>query len=362
MSLFFFTGFPGFLGSELIKRLLLRREDVDALCLVQPKFAALAQERATDITTTLGVDPARIRIVEGDITAPELGGRIAEDDRHEIMEIFHAAAIYDLGVAREPATRVNVNGTRHVLDFAESCPAFTRLHYVSTCYVSGHWPGTFAECDLEVGQEFNNQYEATKYLAEVAVRRRMAEGLPATIYRPAIVVGESTTGATQKYDGPYYVLQWMLRQGRVAVVPVVGDTGHTELNVVPCDFVIDAMDWLSASLCSLGKTYQLADPEPPTVARVLDALAHASGKRVVRVRLPLGLAKLAIDWAPGIERLLRIPSAAIDYFVHPTHYDTTNATRDLRGSGIAVPRFEDYAGLLVEFMRRRPEIGSAAMA
>jgi thioester reductase-like protein len=362
MSLFFFTGFPGFLGSELIQRLLLRRKDVDALCLVQPKFARLARARAAEITTTIGADPARIRIVEGDITAPDLGGQIDADDRREIAEIFHAAAIYDLSVGRALATRVNVNGTRNVLDFAEACSAFQRLHYVSTCYVSGCWPGVFGECDLEVGQEFNNHYEATKYLAEVAVRQRMAAGMPATIYRPAIVVGESTTGATQKYDGPYYVLRWMLRQGRVAVVPVVGDIRHTELNVVPCDFVIDAMDWLSASLCSLGKTYQLADPEPPTVERVLDALARASGKRVIRVRLPLGLAKLAIDRVPGVERLLRIPSAAIDYFVHPTHYDTTNATRDLRGSGIAVPRFEEYADLLVEFMRGRPEIGSAAMA
>lgn len=362
MSLFFFTGFPGFLGSELIQRLLLRRKDVDALCLVQPKFARLARARAAAITTTIGADPARIRIVEGDITAPDLGGQIDADDRREIAEIFHAAAIYDLSVGRALATRVNVNGTRNVLDFAETCPAFQRLHYVSTCYVSGCWPGTFGECDLEVGQEFNNHYEATKYLAEVAVRQRMAAGMPATIYRPAIVVGESTTGATQKYDGPYYVLRWMLRQGRVAVVPVVGDIRHTELNVVPCDFVIDAMDWLSASLCSLGKTYQLADPEPPTVERVLDALARASGKRVIRVRLPLGLAKLAIDRVPGVERLLRIPSAAIDYFVHATHYDTTHATRDLRGSGITVPRFEEYAGLLVEFMRTRPEIGSAAMA
>ena len=362
MSLFFFTGFPGFLGSELIRRLLLRRQDVDALCLVQPKFAPLARERAADITTTIGGDPRRIRLVEGDITSRDLGATIGGDDRGEITEIFHAAAIYDLGVGRELATRVNVHGTRNVLDFAERCPAFERLHYVSTCYVSGCWPGTFGECDLEVGQQFNNHYEATKYLAEVEVRRRMAAGLPATIYRPAIIVGESTTGATQKYDGPYYVLQWMLRQGHVAAVPVVGDTRRTELNLVPCDFVVDAMDWLSASLCSLGRTYQLADPEPTTVERVLDVLARASGKRVVRVRLPLGLARFSIDRVPGLERLLRIPSAAIDYFVHPTHYDTTNATRDLRGSGIAVPRFEEYAGLLVEFMRRRPEIGSAAMA
>jgi thioester reductase-like protein len=362
MALSFFTGFPGFLGSELVKRLLFRRQDVDALCLVQPKFAALARQRACEIAKSLGTDPARIRIVEGDITAPSLGGAISDDDRAEITEIFHLAAIYDLSVTRDAGMRVNVLGTRHVLDFAETSPAFQRLHYVSTCYVSGRSRGAFGENHLAVGQTFNNYYEASKYLAELELRRRMSEGLQATIYRPSIVVGDSTTGATQKYDGPYYVLRWMLRQPRVAIVPIVGDVHETEFNVVPRDFVIDAIDWLSASLCSLGRTYQLADPAPPTVDEVLNVLERATGKRVVRVRLPLALAKFAIESVPGVERLLGIPSAAIDYFVHPTHYDTTAATRDLKGSGVAVPRFEEYADVLVDFVRAHPEIGSSAMA
>lgn len=362
MSLVLFTGFPGFLGSELVHRLLARHEEIEALCLVQPKFAALARQRAHRITAELETDARRIRLVEGDITARDLGGGVGEDDRRAITEIFHAAAIYDLSVARELGMKVNVDGTRHVLDFAGACPALERFHYVSTCYVSGRWPGTFGEKDLELGQSFNNYYEQTKYLAEVEVRQRMFEGLPATIYRPAIVVGDSVTGATQKYDGPYYVMRWMLRQPRVAVVPVVGDPTWTELNVVPCDFVVDAIDWLSASPCSLGMTYQLADPEPATVDGMLHSLEAAIGKRVLRVRLPLRLAKLALERVPGVGRLLGIPSAAVDYFVHPTHYDTTHLTRDLTGSGISVPRFDEYADALVAFMRAHPEIGSAPMA
>src|SRR6185295_13240080 len=107
--------------------------------------------------------------------------------------------------SREVGMRVNVDGTRHVLDFAAAQPSLERLHYVSTCYVSGRYQGVFAESDLEKGQTFNNYYEETKYLAEVEVQRRMREGLPATIYRPSVVVGDSTSGATQKYDGPYFV-------------------------------------------------------------------------------------------------------------------------------------------------------------
>src|SRR5204862_3895812 len=116
----------------------------------------------------------------------------------------HLAAIYDLSVPRELGMRVNVDGTRHVLDFAERCRALRRFQYISTCYVSGHHDGVFRETDLDVGQRLNNFYEETKFLAEVEVRKR--SGLPATVSRPSVVVGDSVTGATQKFDGPYFVM------------------------------------------------------------------------------------------------------------------------------------------------------------
>ena len=125
----------------------------------------------------------------------------------------------DLGVRREVGMRVNLYGTRHVLDFAAACEGLERFHYFSTCYVSGRHPGIFHEHDLERGQAFSNWYEETKYQAEREVRERMQEGLRATIYRPSIVVGDSRTGATRKYDGPYGMIRWMLRQRRTVPIP-----------------------------------------------------------------------------------------------------------------------------------------------
>ena len=110
-------------------------------------------------------------------------------------------------MTRDVAVRVNVDGTRNVLEALERSPLLTRLHYFSTCYVSGRHPGPFGEDDLEVGAPFNNYYEETKNLAETEVRRHMSAGMPATIYRPSIVVGDSRTGETQKFDGPYFVMQ-----------------------------------------------------------------------------------------------------------------------------------------------------------
>ncbi|MBV8545848.1 MAG: SDR family oxidoreductase [Acidobacteria bacterium] len=345
MPTLFFTGYPGFLGTELLPRLLSRAKDAKAVCLVQPKFANLARERAK------GFD--RVRIIEGDITSP------IDFPTDDITEIWHLAAIYDLSMKRELGMRVNVGGTRYMLDFAQRCRGLQHFHYISTCYVSGNLPGVFREDDLERGQSFNNFYEETKYLAEIEVRK---SGVPWTIYRPAVIVGDSMTGATQKFDGPYFVMQWLERQPRIAVLPVVGRPSRYTFNVVPRDFMVNAIEYVSGLPHIIQKCYQLADPAPLTVDETINVIARATGRSVIRVPLTKALAKFSIEHVPGVFRLLRIPSPAVDYFVHPTTYDTTNADIALSGSGVFVPRLADYAANLVSFAREHPEIGSAAMA
>jgi thioester reductase-like protein len=354
------TGFPGFLGSELVRRILARSEG-DVVCLVQPRFAALARCRAEELAGSGDAAARRLRLVEGDITLPGLG---LDDDaatglRREVTEVHHLAAVYDLAVTRELGMRVNVEGTRNVLDLAAACDRLGRLHHVSTCYVSGRRPGIFGEDQLDAGQTFNNHYEETKFLAEVEVQERMRAGLPATVYRPAIVVGDSRTGATQKYDGPYHILKLLLRQPRaLAAVPVMGDPDSVCFNMVPRDVVVDAIAHLGGLEASLGRVYQLADPSPPTVRAMLAEMARATGRRLVRVRLPRRLVRASVH---GLEPVLHIPAVATDYLVHPTHYSTVRARADLAGSGISVPRFASYVDTLVAFMRAHPEVGSAAM-
>ncbi len=360
MASVFFTGFPGFLGSELLPRVL-ERTGGEAVCLVQPKFAPLARRRADEIAAARPALAGRIRLVEGDITAPDLGLGDSVVLRRGIEEVYHLAAAYDLSVSRELGMRVNVNGTRNVLAFAADCPRLSRVHYVSTCFVSGRHPGVFSEEDLVKGQRFNNFYEETKYLAEVEVQLRMRAGLPATVYRPAIVVGDSATGATQKYDGPYYVIRWLLRQRGVALLPVVGDPRGAFVNLVPRDFVVRAIDHLAGLAVSAGKVYQLADPEPLTVDALVRDIARVTHRRVVRFPLPVRAAKAAIHRVPGVYRLMQIPATAVDYFDHPTRYSTANARADLAGSGISVPPLRSYLERLVGFMREHPEIRSEAM-
>ncbi|RBY87955.1 acyl-CoA reductase [Blastococcus sp. TF02A-30] len=356
------TGFPGFLGSTLLPRLLARRPEDRAVCLVQPRHLATARRRAGSLADAHPALRGRIELLPGDLTAPGpgLGGDSGVPD--DVTEVWHLAAVYDLAVDRDTARRVNVDGTARVIDLCRSLPGLERLHHVSTCYVSGRYAGTFGEADLAEGQSFRNHYEATKHEAELLVRKAMADGLPATIYRPGIVVGDSRTGETQKYDGPYFFASYLRRFPFVAPVPRLADPDRVRFSLVPRDFVVAAMDALAAQDRSLGQTYALTDPRPPTVRQLVDTFAGHLGKRVLWVPLPLAPTRYLVGTVPGAERLMGLPAEALEYATSPTTYSTTSTDRDLAGTGVVCPAFESYAGTLLDFMRAHPEIGSTAMA
>ena len=190
-----------------------------------------------------------------------------------------------------------------------------------------------------MGQEFRNHYEETKYEAELLVRKAMADGLPATIYRPGIVVGDSRHRRHPEVRRPLLPRHLPARaRPSLAVVPAVGDADRVRVCLVPRDFVVGAMDELSVLDESAGRTYALVDPDPPTVREVVTTFARHRGTRVVWMPLPLGPVRALVEHVPGMERLLGLPAEALDYFASPTTYATANTTRDLTASGLACPR------------------------
>ncbi|SIR91182.1 SDR family oxidoreductase [Natronorubrum thiooxidans] len=351
------TGFPGFLGSALVERLL-ERGDGPIACLVQPKYRALAERRASELA---GSDSDRLRLYEGDITEPGIGlADSALEALESVTELYHLAAIYDLAVDSEPAETVNVRGTKHVLDIAETLEV-DRFQYVSTCYVSGRYDGVFTEDHLEEGQTFNNHYERTKYEAEVAVQERMADGLPATIYRPAIVVGDSETGEADKYDGPYYLLRLLLAQpAACSIITTLPGGADSELNVVPQDFVIDAIAHLSGREDTVGEVYQLCDPAPLSVPNVIEEMGAAMGHRVVSIPGSKPLTKRLLSTLEA--RGWPAEPATLDYLDHPTRYACPNTQRALAGTELECPPFESYVDALVAFVRDNPDRSDEAMA
>lgn len=261
-----FTGFPGFIGLRLLPRLLELKPGARIACLVQEKFLSAARDGVAAIEKAHRHAQGRIDLVTGDITRPGLGleENAAKELHREMMECYHLAAVYDLAVKKEVAHRINVLGTRHVLGFLGEARRCERLHYVSTAFVSGTVKGIYRESDLDLGQGFKNHYERTKFEAEVLVAK---SDVPRTIYRPGVVVGDSRTGETGKFDGPYFVLRFMERLPSPGLFMLPGG-GRGTTNIVPVDFVVEALARLSVTTKSLGKTYHLTDPLPCSPAEI----------------------------------------------------------------------------------------------
>src|SRR3954464_12187287 len=234
-GLVFFTGFPGFIGTRLVRRLLSEDPELRIAAIVEEKMVDRARKAAEKLG---GGD--RIEVMQGDIGEPGLGLPAPDLDRlkQEMTSAYHLAAIYNLAVPFDIAQRVNVEGTGNVLDLCRQADNLERLNYVSTAYVAGMRTGTVYEHELNMGQEHKNHYESTKFQAEVWVRAVM-DKVPTTIYRPAIVVGGSQSGETEKFDGPYYILRTFQRIGSAPLTQF--GRAEAPFNVVPVDFIVDAI-------------------------------------------------------------------------------------------------------------------------
>jgi thioester reductase-like protein len=333
------TGFPGFLAGRLLPRLLADDEEARIVALVEPRMVARARELAPD-----GVD-----VQPGDITDPRLGldDRTYERLAGEVVRVFHLAAVYDLAVGAELAERVNVFGTQHVVDFCRRATNLERHHYISTAYVAGERSGLVLEEDLAKGQAFKNFYESTKFAAEVIVRASM-EDIPTTIYRPAIVVGDSRTGETQKFDGPYYLLRSMASP--LGSLLQIG-RGDAPFNVVPVDFVVDAIAAGTRDADAVGHTLHLVDPEPVSSHELARLLAVEYTGREPKVPLPPGVVDRSLRFGAVRKAFGGTPRQSIVYLNHPVTFDVAQASEVLGRNGLRCPRFPEYVGAMVAFYR-----------
>jgi thioester reductase-like protein len=349
----FLTGFPGFIAGRLIERL--AADGGNFLLLVQPSFVERARAELAQLAAKLDTGTDRFRIVEGDITRERLG-MSAHDYETALAEtsvVFHLAAIYDLGVAQDLATRVNVEGTRRVNEFARSVKNLRRYHYVSTCYVAGRRVGVIREDELRHAAGFRNHYEETKYLAEIEVDKLKSE-LPVTIHRPSVVCGDSLTGETAKYDGVYYLIKYLMMQPRLLSLANIGNR-DVQLNVVPVDFVVEAMAALTRDDGAAGATVQIADPKPLTTYELFDTISRSLAGRGSFVTVPLALVQKSLAYEVS-EKLTGLPRVGAPYFFLKQTYDTARADALLAPHGVACPPFPSYVEALISFVEKHPTL------
>jgi thioester reductase-like protein len=351
-STVFLTGFPGFIAGRLLRRLA-AEEGYNFVLLVQPALLELAKTEIAEIANATFRAKDDFQILPGDITKPDLGllPPHLELVRSQTNVIFHLAALYDLAVKRELAVNVNLNGTKHVNDLARSMKNLSHYHYVSTCYVAGKRTGHIFEQELQHEAGFRNHYEESKYLAEIEVDSLKGE-LPVTIHRPSVVCGDSKTGETAKFDGIYYLVNYLLRWPAGLSLLNIGNK-DVSLNLVPVDFVVDALAALATEKQAIGKTLQIADPFPLTTFDLFETIARVVSGRKRTLMLPPGLVEFSL-MLPGAPVITHLPHHGVPYFFLKQTYDTFTSVQLLAERNLHCPAFPTYVDKIVEYAAANP--------
>lgn len=378
------TGATGFLGRELLWKLMKELPaSTDIVCLVRqgqngpadrsptapaPPAASPQETAARRLDELLAAgcplpagDPRRqrVRAVCGDITEPRLG--LSPEQFAALAAcctyIFHGAATVRFDLPLAEAERINVGGTRAIVELAQAAHRAGRLRrfcYIGTAYVAGGRIGRVTEDELECGQAFNNTYEQTKCAAEALVRAQLAAPapLPVTLFRPSIIVGDSKSG----YTSSFKVMYWPLKIFSRGLIPIVPASRAGLVDLVPVDYVVDAIWELSQLPAALGRCYHLAaGPEQETtIGAAMEVAARffgvykplfmptASFERYVRPVLNL-------LFRGKRRKVLDAGRIYVPYLNYRGSFDTTNARRDLRASGLQVPSVREYFETLMRF-------------
>ena len=341
------TGFPAFTARRMALKVLASDPDAIVFLLARAKFLDAARELAGSLPPDQG---RRLEVIEGDVCDMDLGlsGPEYRVLAGEVTTVHHMAGIYYMGVDRATARRVNIQGTRGVLELAAEAVRLRRICHWSTASVSGKRRGVILEEELDEGQGFHNFYEETKFEAE-KLARSAQRNLPLTILRPGVIVGDSASGEIDKLDGPYYLLVLIATSAAQLRVPLPG-RGTAPLHLVPIDYVIDAGYALSRDERAAGRTFHLTDPNPLPARRVYQLVAELSQRKLARGFLPTGLAKTLLR-TPGIDRLARGPLSFLESFDMQCFYNSRHATALLEEVGVKCPPFDAYAENVVTFVR-----------
>ncbi len=359
------TGATGFLGKRLVRELLERQPQARLALLIRDQAGQAGKERA-DAFIPAG-DRLRVQVFSGDVSRPACGldaetyGRL----QGEMTRVVHSAATVRFDHSLDEARRINVEGTRHILDFVGGARQLRNFAYVGTAYVAGERSGLVGEDELEAGQTYRNTYEQTKAEAEALVRARLGS-IPGVILRPSIIVGDSRTGATSSFKMMYWPLKIYARR-LWRTVPGYPDA---VLDIVPVDFVASAVARLLFEEAAQGTSVHLC--AGPGGSATIDQIARRAMQyfngpepRYVDPRFFFAVLRPLLFMAlwGRKRRVLRDGRAYRDYFTMRMQFDTSNAERLLKPAGITPPPVLEYLDRLFHYCvasewGRKPVSGS----
>ena len=358
---YFVTGATGFIGKRLVKKLLERKGSVVHFLIRQA-----SEGKVPALLEYWGVGPARAVPVFGDLTSKKLGvsADMVKALKGQVDHFFHLAAVYDLEADAESQIAVNIDGTRNTVELAKAIGA-KHFHHVSSIAAAGLYEGVFREDMFDEAENIDHPYFMTKHESEKIVRNECK--VPWSVYRPALVVGDSQTGEMDKIDGPYYFFKLIQRMRQILPpwMPSVGLEGG-RINIVPVDFVVDALNHISHHKRASGQCFHLVDPMGYRVGDVLDILSKAAHAPKMNLFInaalmgfiPKSVKKGLMALAPvrrvyrAIMQDLGLPEDMMNFVNYPTRFDCRETLAALKGSGIACPNLKDYAWRLWDYWER----------
>ncbi|HQR56904.1 MAG TPA: SDR family oxidoreductase [Burkholderiaceae bacterium] len=358
---YFVTGATGFIGKRLVKKLLARR-GTTVYFLVRKE----SLDKVPGLLEYWDATEERAVPIVGDLGKPLLGVSKADQKKlaGKIKHVFHLAAVYDLKADAESQIVANIDGTKNAVALANEIKAGLFQH-VSSIAAAGLYEGVFREDMFDEAENLDHPYFATKHDSEKIVRKETK--MPWRVYRPGMVVGDSKTGEMDKIDGPYYFFKLIqkMRSMLPPWMPAVGIEGG-RINVVPVDFVVDAIDHIAHAKEGNKKAFHIVDPTPYRVGDVLNIFAKAAHAPQFTLRINAAL----LGFIPGsvkkgllaltpVRRIrnavmkdLGLPEDLLGFVNYPTRFDAREATAALKGTGIECPRLEDYAYRLWDYWER----------
>lgn len=358
---YFVTGATGFIGKRLVKKLLERKGSVVHFLIRQA-----SESKVPELREYWGVSETRAVPVFGDLTSKKLGvsAEGVKALKGQVDHFYHLAAVYDLEADEESQIAVNIDGTRNTVELAKAIGA-KHFHHVSSIAAAGLYEGVFREDMFDEAENIDHPYFMTKHESEKIVRNECK--VPWSVYRPALVVGDSRTGEMDKIDGPYYFFKLIQRMRQILPpwMPSVGLEGG-RINIVPVDFVVDALDHISHHKRASGQCFHLVDPMGYRVGDVLDILSKAAHAPKMNLFInaalmgfiPKSVKKGLMALAPvrrvyrAIMQDLGLPEDMMNFVNYPTRFDCRETQAALKGSGIACPNLKDYAWRLWDYWER----------
>ncbi|TCS41986.1 SDR family oxidoreductase [Reinekea marinisedimentorum] len=362
----FITGGTGFIGRRLVARLLESRPEIHTLYILVRPASLQKADKVLQKTVTNEHLRDKVKFIQGDLSEPALG--VSEEAKAQMAgsvdHFFHLGAIYDLKADRDSQYAVNVQGSQYAVEFAREIGVKT-FHLMSSIAAAGFYPGVFREDMFTEATGLDHPYFSTKHESERIVRDQT--DFAYRIYRPSFVVGDSKTGEMDKVDGPYYLFNMLksIRQALPPWFPLLGLEGGY-FNLVPVDFVVNAISQLAFEPDQDGQAFHLTDKKHWRFGQLLNLFARSAHSPEFDVRINARLVELVpimlrknLTAIPGVKEIvddllesMGIPKDLFRFINWPTQYDNRKAEQLLEKAGIFVPDLETYAPALWDYWER----------